>query len=182
MTAKSKPQICDEHIIESYKATKQSTALSPLFKKYTQSLLGLSYYYVSDAEASKDIIMDVYETVLRQIACKEITNFKAWIMSICRNKCLKHLRDKKVFLELNNCQEYFMENEEDMEYIDNRYSKLRDSIGQLKDEQRRCLVGFYIQGMSYKEISEDFDLGYKEVKSFIQNGKRNLKNLMMAAS
>ena len=181
MTAQTNPLIKDELVLKTYKNSGCTSQLSPLFKKYTKSLLGLSYYYVSDAEASKDIIMDVYETVLQQIDSKEITNFKAWIMSICRNKCLKHLRDKKTFIELNNIQDAFMENDEETEYIDVRHAQLKQSMDQLKEDQRKCLVGFYFQGMTYKEISEDFNMGYKEVKSFIQNGKRNLKNLMMAA-
>jgi RNA polymerase sigma-70 factor (ECF subfamily) len=69
-----------------------------------------------------------------------------------------------------------------MEYMDERYDILRASMDKLKEDQRRCLEGFYLQGKSYQEISKDFNLGYKEVKSFIQNGKRNLKNLMLAAS
>lgn len=182
MTAQPKPLISDEQIIQSFQSNQIKSTLSPLFKKYTKSLIGLSYYYISDAEVSKDIVMDVYETVLKQISNKEISNFKAWIMSICRNKCLKHLRDKKVFLELNSFSESFMENTDPVEYIDERYDILRASMDQLKEDQRRCLEGFYLHGKSYQEISEDFNLGYKEVKSFIQNGKRNLKNLMMAAS
>lgn len=182
MTAYLNLSISDEQIIQSFQSTQLKSTLSPLFKKHTKALLGLSYYYISDAEISKDIVMDVYETVLKQIGTKEITNFKAWIMSICRNKCLKHLRDKKVFLELNSFSESFMEIEDPEVYIDERYDILRVSMNQLKEDQRRCLEGFYLHGKSYQEISEDFNLGYKEVKSFIQNGKRNLKNLMMAAS
>ena len=173
-------QITDESIIKSYQKDKIKGKLSPLFKKYTNDLIGLAYYYISDRETSKDIVMEVYEAILKQIDHKEITNFKGWIMSICRKKCLKHLRDKKPVADISNIPESFMESEDNVEYIDEHIDKLRESIEKLKDDQRKCIEAFFLQGKSYKELAEELDMDYNSVKTHIQNGKRNLKILMTA--
>jgi RNA polymerase sigma-70 factor (ECF subfamily) len=58
------------------------------------------------------------------------------------------------------------------------YKELEKCINQLKDEQRNCIVLFYLQNKSYVEVAEITGYTMKEVKSFLQNGKRNLKILM----
>jgi len=170
--------ISDEDLVLSYQKNKVKSTLSPLFKKHSSSLIGLAYYYISDREASKDIVMDVFETILKQIDTKEITNFKGWAMSMCRKKCLKHLRDKKNLTDIAVFSETFVEKEEEEEYIDEHYEKLRDSMEKLKEDQRICIEAFYLHGRSYKELAEDLDMEYNQVKTHIQNGKRNLKLLM----
>jgi len=170
----------DEDIVKAYQDAKDKNLLAPLFKKYIDSLVGLAYYYISDRESSKDIVMEVYETILRQIDSKEITNFKGWAMSMCRKKCLKYLRDKKQITELSNIPEIFVESEEEVEYIDEHVEKLRESIEKLKDDQRICVEAFFLQGKSYKDLEEELGMEYKQIKTHIQNGKRNLKILMTA--
>jgi RNA polymerase sigma-70 factor (ECF subfamily) len=57
---------------------------------------------------------------------------------------------------------------------------LKEGIDELKDEQRVCIELFYIKNVSYSEISTITGYGLKEVKSYIQNGKRNLRNYITA--
>ncbi len=165
----------DEDIILSYQTNKDKSLLTPLFQKYTGDLFGLSYYYLSDRDRAMDVVMDVYEIVLKKIDEKEISNYKAWLMSICRNTCLKRLRDHKSFTELTEFSESFMENNDEREYSDELIDQLLDYIKDLQDEQRVCVEAFYLKKMSYADIEKAYNFENKAVKSYIQNGKRNLK-------
>ena len=172
----------DESIILDYKQTKNKRLLAPLFKKYNEKLFGLAFYYLSEREQSMDTVMETYEVVLKSIDIKEITYYKGWVLSICRNICLKKIRDGKKFSELTEVADTFMENEEDSVYNNETIEKVLELIPKLKDNQKNCLEAFYLQSKSYEEISETYSLSFKEVKSHIQNGKRNLKILFENSS
>ena len=56
-----------------------------------------------------------------------------------------------------------------------QFTLLEKAITELNEDQRRCIELFYLKEKSYIEISELTGYTLNEVKSFIQNGKRNLK-------
>lgn len=58
------------------------------------------------------------------------------------------------------------------------FKNLEEAIKILKDEQRICIELFYLQEKSYKEVSDLTGLSLLNVKSHIQNGKRNLKIIL----
>ena len=66
---------------------------------------------------------------------------------------------------------------EDKEFV---LHYLKEGIGELKDEQRECIELFYLKECSYAEVASMTGFSLKEVKSHIQNGKRNLKNYITA--
>lgn len=165
----------DEDIIKSYQSTGDKTKLTSLFKKYTGDLFGLSYYYLSDRDRAMDVVMDVYEAVLKVVDDKDITHYKAWLMSICRNTCLKRLRDHKSYAQLTDFSESFMEKDDEREYSDELIDQLMDNIKKLQPDQKVCIEAFYLKKMSYADIEKIFNYDNKAVKSHVQNGKRNLK-------
>ena len=76
--------------------------------------------------------------------------------------------------------DFFMETEEQLHPIDTEEnssieSSLKKCLEKLKEEQRKCVSLFYYEELCYKEIAEELNLEEKKVKSYIQNGKRNLK-------
>lgn len=167
----------DEDIILEYRRTHNKRILAPLFKKYNSKLFGLAYYYLNNKEMAMDSVMEAYEVVLRSLDTKDISYYKGWLMSICRNICLKKIRDGKKFSELTEVADEFVERDEDSVYSDETIEKVLELFPKLKDNQRICVEAFYLQGKSYEEISILHRMSFKEVKSHIQNGKRNLKLL-----
>ena len=172
----------DESIILEYQQTKNKRLLAPLFKKYNEKLFGIAYYYLSEREQSMDTVMETYEVVLKSLDIKEITYYKGWLMSICRNICLKKIRDGKKISELTEVADTFVENDEDSVYNNETIEKVLELMPKLKDNQKNCIEAFYLQSKSYEEISETYNLSFKEVKSHIQNGKRNLRILFENSS
>lgn len=53
--------------------------------------------------------------------------------------------------------------------------QLLKAVDELKDEQNRCIVAHYFLGLTYKKIADEEGFSVKQVKSHIQNGKRNLR-------
>jgi len=167
----------DLQIIEEYKKTRNNNLLAPLFKQYSDAMFGLAFYYLKDRDKALDVVMDAFEIILRTIHTKDITYFKGWALSICRNTCLKRLRDEKSFDELTDYSESFVESDAPLEYTDEQIDQLIEFIRELKEEQRICIEGFYLNKWSYQNISAQYGFSLNEVKSYIQNGKRNLMNM-----
>jgi len=144
---------------------------------------GVCLKYLQDREGSKDAVMQIFEKLIIEIPKNDIKNFKSWLYVVSKNHCLMHLRSEKTKGEQKKKfaieQEIFMEYEEELHPIDEDNpdidAALRDCIERLKHEQQKCIQLFYLEEKSYKEICDLLKLEEKKVKSFLQNGKRNLK-------
>ncbi len=75
----------------------------------------------------------------------------------------------------------FMESPDELHQLDERelrLLKLEDAIGCLNEQQRICVELFYLKEKSYKEITDETGYSLNEVKSYLQNARRNLKMFM----
>lgn len=155
-------------------------ALGEIFQRYSPLVMGLCLKYMKSVPVAEDIMMEMFEKLPQKIAKAEIGNFKNWLYTVSRNECLMDLRKKKLDTgDLENA-EIFTANE-DEERLQAAYKKeeelkaLEVAISGLKDEQRVCIDLFYLKRKSYEEITRQTGFELKKVKSYIQNGKRNIK-------
>jgi RNA polymerase sigma-70 factor (ECF subfamily) len=56
--------------------------------------------------------------------------------------------------------------------------QLEVALTHLQDDQRQCLIWFYLEKLSYQQVAERGGYSLMQVKSHIQNGKRNLRLLL----
>ncbi len=104
------------------------------------------------------------------------------------NQCLHEIRNNRHYLkdewyEKNNGEDV-MENNPflypDREIVLNeQFIKLEKGITELSEEQKTCIELFYLHDKSYEDISNMTGYDMKKVKSYIQNGKRNLKIFLL---
>lgn len=186
MFFKKKPNIdqySDQELIQHFQKNGDNALVGVLFKRYTHLVFGVSLKYLKAEEAAKDMTMQVFEKLLLKLKDQPVENFKSWLHVLTRNECLMHLRKQKVrgtdnTISLNG--NHFMEiepvahpNEEDP--LEGDLNKLETCIGKLKTEQEACIRLFYLEKKSYQEIEQQTGYELKKVKSYVQNGRRNLK-------
>jgi RNA polymerase sigma factor (sigma-70 family) len=63
--------------------------------------------------------------------------------------------------------------------LENQLEKLQDAVTRLSEEQKQCIELFYFKQKSYKEVADLTGYSVNEVKSYLQNGKRNLKGALV---
>ena len=176
----------DQELIENYRQNADKKLIGELFKRYTGFVFLISMKYLKDEEQSKDAVMQIFEKLFDDLLKHEVDNFKAWLHTVTRNHCLGILRkNQSIQKHKENIKEnaVFMENEADNHLIneanhEKSMDDLKNALKQLKPEQKTCIELFYIQEKSYKEIVEITGFTDKKVKSYIQNGKRNLKIIL----
>ena len=174
----------DNELITEYKNTKNNVLVGILYKRYSHLVLGLSLKYLKDEDEAKDAVMQIFEKLLSDLLKFNIEYFKSWLYSFSKNHCLMIIRTKqsklKKEIDLQVHADSFMETESSSHpntVIEKeiQYTKLEKAIEELNEDQRKCIKLFYIKERSYNEIADETGYTINEVKSFIQNGKRNLK-------
>ncbi len=175
----------DEELIVKYKDSADNNIISELFERYTHLIFGVCMKYLKNEEESKDAVMQIFEQLLTKLKTQEIQYFKSWIYTVSKNHCLMQIRHEHTALKYKheyyeNMQQEIMESTElfhhlNKEEINDRIPKLKKGIEQLKADQHRCIELLYLQEKSYKEVAEMTGFSLKQVKSYIQNGKRNLR-------
>jgi RNA polymerase sigma factor (sigma-70 family) len=183
--------LTDEQIIERYKLSSDKNLVGELYKRYTRFVFLVAMKYLKNEERSQDAAMQIFEKLFNDFHKHQIDNFKPWLHTVTRNFCLLQLRkDQSQFKKEKNFQfesDSFMENELDLhlektDNTDKHLDFLKEAIQTLNEDQKKCIEMFYIEEKSYKEIVEETGFSEKKVKSYIQNGKRNLKIKLLSMS
>lgn len=177
-------QYSDLELIAEYKNTDNKLFVGILYKRYSHLVLGLSLKYLKNEDEAKDAVMQIFEKLFTDLLKHQIEFFKSWLFTYSKNFCLMIIRTRqsklKKEIELENNADLFMETDSGLhlnkaEEKEKHFVALENAINELKDEQKKCIDLFYLKEKSYVEISEITGFTINEVKSYIQNGKRNLK-------
>ncbi|WP_346320298.1 sigma-70 family RNA polymerase sigma factor [Chitinophaga sp. YIM B06452] len=174
--------LSDQELLQRYKADGNGDWIGILFDRYALLLLGLCMKYLKNEEDARDSVQQIFLKVLSDIHKHDVVYFKAWIYQVARNHCLMQLRHHK---ELELKEDYMpgTAQQEDISteaYVqkDNMLEHMEQALGELNKEQATCVRMFYLEKKSYQEITEQTGFTLLQVKSYIQNGKRNLKILL----
>lgn len=168
----------DQELLDRYYSDGNTKWMGLLLSRYTLLLLGVSMKYLKDEEEAKDAVQYVFLKALTEIPKYQVTYFKSWLYMIARNHCLMQLRKKGLVRSLEDIQ-YDLKDESAESWIledrERLLARMDEAVNELNPEQRMCINSFYLQKQSYQEIAVATGFTVLQVKSHIQNGKRNLK-------
>ena len=169
----------DAELIRSYKQSGSLEVLGQLYNNYMPLVFGVCLNYLKDEEAGKDAVMQIFEELVVKLRVHEVQNFKSWLHVLTRNHCLMAIR-KNSKNETVSLEDAFVENTDfvhlDMDDTKERkLSVMEACMEKLPEEQKVTVDLFYLQEKCYKEVADITGYDMLKVKSYIQNGKRNLK-------
>ena len=186
--AKNIQSLTDNELIVKFKKTGDNSLVGELYKRYSHLVYGVCLKYLKNEAESKDAVLQIFENLLTDLKKHEIANFKSWLHSVARNHCLMFLRKQQTKLKRVNEYEASYQHEEtfsapfavhEKEEKEVMLTKLEQAMTGLKEEQRVCIELFFLKVKCYNEVAEITGYDIKKVKSYIQNGKRNLANIML---
>jgi RNA polymerase sigma factor (sigma-70 family) len=171
----------DQALVRQYKAGGNINTLGELYSRYMELVYGVCLKYMKEPEDAKDCVINIFEELIIKLKKYEVDNFKGWLYQLAKNHCLMKLRSKKgqpviVDMDIMHLQENIhhdgvMEKEQ-------RLTTMEYCIEQLPGDQKQAIELFYLKEKCYKEIAETTNTDINKVRSFIQNGRRNLKICM----
>ena len=174
--------ITDEQLLSYYHADNNQEWIGILLERYTLLLFGVCMKYLKNEEEAKDCVQQVFLKVLTDVSKYEITYFKSWLYMVAKNYCLMRLRSSqnKQVQTLTEAIDNEPTEDQKSELVENEktYTLLEQAIEELNEEQKQCVTLFYLKKYSYNQIVEKTQYNLSQVKSYIQNGKRNLKILL----
>lgn len=177
--------LSDRELLDKYKASGDLSHLGQLYNRYMHLVYGVCLKYLKDRDQSQDAVMEIFEQLVTKLREHEVDRFKSWLYVTSRNYCLMQLRKSKPEIRIEEYMIPDMESDEQMhpdseDGLEKDLQKLEACIEGLGEEQKECVRLFFLKKNSYAEIVDKTGHPLKKVKSFIQNGKRNLKICMEA--
>ena len=172
----------DDELVQSYRSTGDLKILSELYQRYMDLVYGVCLKYLKEPGEAKDAVLSIFEQLISKLQKHEVNYFKAWLYQVSKNHCLMILRSEQKFRKAQ-IDVSLMQNEEpvhlngELEKEDN-FKHMHFCLGQLVAEQKNVLELFYLDGKCYNEIVARTGIEWNKVRSFIQNGRRNLKICM----
>jgi RNA polymerase sigma factor (sigma-70 family) len=175
--------ITDRELLEHFYRDHDNQWLGILLQRYTLLLLGVCMKYLKNEEEAKDSVQQVFLKAITELHKYKVDFFKSWIYMVAKNHCLMKLRSRqaKIPVEINEKLMAASEAETDKQALlrnDVTLDAMATALKELNNEQQVCVTLFYLQKKSYTDISEETGYTMMQVKSHIQNGKRNLKILI----
>lgn len=179
----------DQQLAAKYRAENDKNAVGELYKRYTSFAFAVCMRFLKNEDESRDAVMQIFEELFDLLKKHEVAHFKSWLFMVIKNHCLKvlsiHSREREenekilkneaIFVETNAFLDLYSVMEKEKQYL-----KLEKALLRLPSEQRLCIELFYLRNKCYKDIADSQGYTLMQVKSHIQNGKRNLKNLLMS--
>ena len=170
----------DPELLEQFYADQDNEWLGILLQRYTLLLLGVCMKYLKNEEEAKDSVQQIFLKVIQELHKYKVEYFKSWLYMVAKNHCLMKLRERqgKITLEISDRLAAKPEEEINRQALlqnDHTLELMEAALKELNTEQQQCVTLFYLQKKSYQEISEETGFTMLQVKSYIQNGKRNLK-------
>ncbi|MEY4522607.1 MAG: hypothetical protein RIT10_1792 [Bacteroidota bacterium] len=176
-TLKSCQKLTDQELIILFREKDCAHTITILYERYSHLVFGTCLKYLKNKEDAEDITLTLFSTLSEKLIKHEITHFKSWLYQVTKNDCFQLMRKKKLAtssLDFDIPQE--IEEPVFEKYaLELQIDLLEKALTTLKEEQFKCVQLFYLENLSYNQISEQLKLPLKTVKSAIQNGKRNLK-------
>ena len=183
MTVSQYNNMTDAALLDKYYHDGNNEWIGALMQRYTLLLYGVCMKYLKNEEAAKDAVQQIFLKAIAELQKYQVTYFKSWLYMVARNYCLMQLRDKgrvpvpvtekMIMTDADETDDLLRHREKD-----EALEMMEASLIELNDEQRTCVTLFYLQKKSYNEIADITGYATMQVKSYIQNGKRNLKIIM----
>ncbi|HEX8279098.1 MAG TPA: sigma-70 family RNA polymerase sigma factor [Segetibacter sp.] len=169
----------DKELLDKFYSDGNNRWLGILLQRYTMLLLGVCMKYLKDEEEAKDAVQQIFLKAITELPKYKVDYFKSWLYMIAKNLCLMKIRERhgRIAMELTDKLDTDIAASDKSELLekDKTLLSIEEGLLELNEEQKRCVILFYLQKKSYQEITDITGFNLSQVKSYIQNGKRNLK-------
>ena len=174
--------ISDQELLEKFYADRDNQWLGILLERYTLLLLGVCMKYLKNEELARDSVQQIFLKAITELQKYRVEYFKSWIYMVAKNHCLMQLRDKpgKNTIEVKDSipAEAYETDKESLLLNEKTYEYMGEALKELNADQQLCVTLFYMEKKSYQQITEQTGYSMMQVKSHIQNGKRNMRILI----
>lgn len=156
--------------------------MGELYARYMDLVYGVCLKYYKQPEDAQDSTILIFEELCTKLLKHDVEHFRAWLHTLAKNHCLMRLRAGKKHKTVD-FDVALVQSEEELHLNgvlekEENFKMLAHCMDQLDNDQKQSIELFYLKGKCYNEIASLTGLEWNKVRSYIQNGKRNLKICM----
>jgi len=167
-------KLSDNDLLLELKKSNNRKIIAEIYRRYSHLIFGVCLNFNNNKSNCKDLVSKIFEKFIVFISNKEINSLNSWFYIVTRNECFAENKNKIKFSDLTEYNLSY-ENKEKNTLNNISDNTVNEAISKLKPEQQICIRLFYLENKSYNQISQETEYDIKKIKSYIQNGKRNLK-------
>lgn len=148
-----------------------------LYNQYCKAMYNLAYRILNNREDAEDMLQEAFIECFRSIdSFRFESTFGAWLKRIMVNKCINHIKRKKIELALSEAlPEVIYEEDEVVKYDTGKIFK---SIELLPDGYRIILTLYLLEGYDHGEISQILGISESTSKSQYSRAKEKLRSIL----
>lgn len=181
-------QLTDEELVQRFADTANQACFEELYRRYKHLSFGVCLKMMKNEDDSRDIVSEVFRILYQKLPAAQVKSFKSYLYAVSRNECIARLRQRKS--EANKLADWRYTEKPEMDFVENdnmaslidgepsMETTVENAVQLLGEEQRTCIHLFFYENKSYKDIAEKTGYTEKQVKSYLQNGKRNLRIML----
>jgi RNA polymerase sigma-70 factor (ECF subfamily) len=169
----------------------EQAAFNILVERYQKQVFSLAYRLHNDYDEARDLAQEAFIRIYQQLSGFDCSRkFFPWMYRVAQNTCINVLHGLPK--ESLNLDEYYERYEpeaqgmggnplsllEERERADEFTRTLRD----LPEQYRTVILLKYLEGLSYREISERLDLPESTVEARLHRGRNYLRNMLKRSS
>ena len=172
-----------KNIIEQSKKGNKKAQVK-LYNLYARSMFNICVRMVNNIEEAEDLLQDSFSEAFYKLDYfRYESSFGAWLKRIVINKCINHLKSKKIEFvladDINNFETYPNE-ESNEEMPELQIEKVKNAIGKLPDGYRIVLSLYLLEGYTHDEIAEILNITSSTSKSQYLRAKKKLIEILNA--
>ncbi len=172
-------EFTDEALISEHRLG--NSGISELYSRYKNLVFGSCLKYFKNRPDADDAVSEIFALIGEKLKTHEVSNFNSWLFTVTRNYCIEVLRKRnrqrdKISAAENMYSDTVFHPDD---VVDEELLKILEKcIEALPEKQRETVDLFYYKKVTYKNIAAKMNWSWDKVRSFMQNGRRNLKNCL----
>jgi len=173
----------DLELVERFRRFGDRPAFDRLVERHQRWVRGVCARILRSDDLGEDAAQEVFARALSHIHDWRGDNFPGWLKAIAVNTALTIVDREKRWAPLEAAADppAVTRDPEAALLAERRSAQARAIIARLPEKQRLVFVMKYIDGCSYDDIERLTGFSNKEVKSFLQNARRNFGNWWAAS-
>ena len=164
-------------------------AFKELYGEYKEKVYKTVCMMINDASAAEDLVQEIFINIYLKIyKLNYYEALNSWIYKITVNSCMRYLKKNSKFKyeDDENAINCIIENNpsvlpEERLMIRELNKEVMKVIYELSDSQKICIILFYYNRMSIKEIAAVMECSENTIKSRLFKGKKYLENKLKNA-
>ena len=162
-------------------------AYNQLIEIYQQQVYNIALRMLGSPQDAEDVTQEIFVQSWKSLGGFRGKNFRAWLFRIASNACKDFLRSKRsrkadsldaIFPEYNPLPSP-TESPEEHALKEEVADLIARQLLHLSEDQRLVVTLADLQGLSYEEIAEVTSTSLGTVKSRLNRGRANLRDLLL---